>query len=207
MDNGFAGWFRFGRLVDNKPQALSSWRITTQSPETAAAIARLFGGVPNQWQTNSADHFEVLTSSQTVRIVIDDLDCITSDMTKWSRKGVIHHCDGHQFLSPHQRKGAPCGCPESLSDRKMRARNYLGPQPNSEISFRISNEPDLGSFRMRSISWKFSECVNSIRSLMSSTRGGAVCDLSLSVVEFGSRAGRKSTYRQPLLLLEGDAAA
>ncbi|MFJ4687534.1 hypothetical protein [Streptomyces sp. NPDC088789] len=128
-------------------------------------------------------------------------------MKKWSKNGFTHHCDGQQFLSPHRIKGDPCGCPESIKERKERARGRLGPQPSTEISFQIDSAPDLGHFRMRSISWKFTESVASIRSLMNSTRDNLACDLSLAVVELPSATGRTATYRQPLLLPEVVTAA
>jgi Recombination directionality factor-like len=196
----FAGWFRFGRLVDNRPQALSSWRVTTRTQESAAAVARLFGGSPQHWQTTSADHFEVLTDASNVRITLEGPHCITSDMRKWGHKGLVHHCDGQQFLSPHEMKGEPCGCPESAKDRKSWARSRLGPQPNTEILFRIDKMPDLGDFRMHSISWKFAESVASALALMNSAQSKLICGLSLTVAEFDVMAGHRTKYRQPLLL-------
>ena len=202
-----AGWFRFGRLVDTRPQALSSWRVTTPTSQTAAAVARLLGGLPEEWETSSTDHFEVLTNTSKVRILIGGPHHINSDMRKWSKNGLIHHCDGQQFLSPHHAKGEPCGCPDSIADRKERARSRMGPQPNSEISFQIDNAPELGYFRLHSISWKFADSVATIRNLMNSTRDKLACDLSLTVVELTSTTGRTATYRQPLLLPEVVATA
>ncbi|WP_314222973.1 recombination directionality factor [Streptomyces zaehneri] len=166
MPDDFAGWFRFGRLVDNQPQALSSWRITTQDLSTANSIGQFFGGIPNRWRTNSPDHFEVLTGTPMVRITLNDPHCITPEMKKWGHKGLMHHCDGSQFLSPHQKKGSYCGCPESLCERKERARSYLGPQPSTEVSFKVSDAPSLGYFRMHSVSWRFAESASAIRDLI-----------------------------------------
>ncbi|MGI5436395.1 hypothetical protein ACQEV4_02580 [Streptomyces shenzhenensis] len=207
MSGEFAGWFRFGRLVDTRPQALSSWRVTTHNSQAAAAITRLLGGLPEEWQTKSADRYEVLTDTSNVRIVLDGPHCITNDMKKWSINGLSHHCDGQQFLSPHRVKGDPCGCPDSVEERKERARSRLGPQPNSEIVFRIDEIPNLGYFRMHSISWKFAESVALILNLMNSTRDKLACALSLVVVELKSATGGTATCRQPLLLPEAVAAA
>src|SRR5690606_40800256 len=46
------GRFRSGYQVDNRPQSLGAWRVTTGDPEVAARVHELFGGdSPQEWRS------------------------------------------------------------------------------------------------------------------------------------------------------------
>ena len=47
------GNLRSGMQIDNKPVALQEWRVTTGDPDVANAIADLYGGKVEEWETKS----------------------------------------------------------------------------------------------------------------------------------------------------------
>ncbi|WP_030855290.1 hypothetical protein [Streptomyces sp. NRRL S-475] len=60
-ENDTVGRFRTGRQVGNRPESLSTFRITTGDPEVADKVAELFGGTPAEWETSGEDFNEVVT--------------------------------------------------------------------------------------------------------------------------------------------------
>ncbi|MEU6633830.1 hypothetical protein ABZ905_37010 [Streptomyces parvus] len=195
----FAGRFRSGRQVGNRPEALATWRVTMADPAVADAVSKLMGGSPGEWETSGEDFNEVLTETDKVLIVIDGPGALTADMKLWGRSGLIHHCDGVEFLSPEEDAGTACGCPPLMEDRKAFAKSGRGPQPNTNLVFRLAEDYDLGKFRMLSTSWKLAEVVHEIDASLRQYKGEVLAELSLELVEFTTKTGRDVSYRKPVV--------
>ncbi|MFJ9671099.1 hypothetical protein ACIRP5_09975 [Streptomyces sp. NPDC101221] len=195
----FVGRFRSGRMVGNRPESLGSWRITTGDPEVADKVSELYGGKPAEWETTGEDFNEVITETDKVLIVVDGPGALTADMKLWGRSGLIHHCDGVEFLSPDEDKGQPCGCPPLMEDRKAQAKSGRGPAPNTSLVFRLADDYHLGKFRFQSSSWKLAEVVHEIDAALSAHKGEVLAELSLELVEFTTKAGRDVSYRKPVV--------
>ncbi|QDQ14310.1 hypothetical protein [Streptomyces spectabilis] len=195
----FAGRFRSGRMVGKSPESLATWRVTTGDPEVAEKVAELMGGSPSEWETSGEDFNEVITENDKVLIVVDGPRALTADMKLWGRSGLIHHCDGVDFLSPDDDRGQPCGCPPLMEDRKAQAKTGRGPQPNTNLVFRLADDYHLGKFRFQSTSWKLAEVVHEIDNALSAHKGEVLAELSLELVEFTTKAGRDVSYRKPVV--------
>ncbi|QPB09789.1 recombination directionality factor [Streptomyces phage Shady] len=195
----FVGRFRTGRQVNNRPEQLSTFRITTGDPSIADAVSKLYGGKPSEWETSGEDHNEVITEADKVLVVIDGPAALTADMKLWGRSGLIHHCDGVEFLSPDEDKGQPCGCPALMEDRKAQAKSGRGPQPNTNLVFRLADDYHLGKFRFQSTSWKLAEVIHEIDEALSRHKGEVLAELSLELVEFTTKSGRDVSYRKPVV--------
>ncbi|MFJ8394376.1 hypothetical protein [Streptomyces sp. NPDC094144] len=195
----FVGRFRSGRQVNNRPEALATWRVTSGDPAVSDAVAKLMGGTPAEWETSGEDFNEVVTETDKVLVVIDGPKALTADMKLWGRAGLIHHCDGVEFLSPEDDKGQACGCPPLMEDRKAQAKSGRGPQPNTNLVFRLADDYHLGKFRMLSTSWKLAEVVHEIDNALSAYKGEVLAELSLELVEFTTKAGRDVSYRKPVV--------
>lgn len=203
------GRFRSGRLEGRKPVALDEWRVTTGDPEVAEEVANSLGGEVTEWDTESEDNLEVLTDSDTVKILVEAPWAISSDLKLWGANGtLIHHCDGVVYLSEED-KGQQCGCPELLADRKAHAKSGRGPKPDTRIVFRLAAAPNLGKFEMRSGSWDLvrvlHEYVNALEDACEgATPGPALCTLKLETVSFvpkgGPMKGKTVSYKKPVLL-------
>ncbi|MFD9280251.1 hypothetical protein ACFWD7_23600 [Streptomyces mirabilis] len=186
-------------MVNNRPESLANWRVTTGDPEVAGAIAQLMGGTPEAWETAKDDCLEVLTTTSSVQIVVDGTKAINARMILWGRSGPPHECDGVEFLSPEKDKGTPCGCPRLLAERKVSARSGRGPQPNVTVSFRLAEDYDLGIGKFTSTSWDFASVLHEIENDLDRVGGEALCTLSLELVQFTTSSGQNVEYRKPVI--------
>ncbi|GAA2609722.1 hypothetical protein SMC26_39525 [Actinomadura fulvescens] len=206
------GRFRSGRVEGRTPVALEEWRVTTGDPEVAAKVAEILGGSPEEWDTQGEDNLEILTDAESLKVIIDGPDSLESDLKLWGIGGVIiHHCDGVEFLDD-DRKGEPCGCPETFADRKAEAKTGRGPKPDTRITFRLYDAPDLGKFRMQSGSWDLvrvlHEYANALQDVNEDSDGKpAVATLKLETVSFvpkgGPMKGKTVSYKKPTLTVHG----
>jgi hypothetical protein len=205
FDDDFAFRFRSGMSVLNpktkkmEPTSLAEWRVTSGDPEVAASIAQLYGGQAQEWQTSKDDYLEVLTSRQTIEIVIDGSDAITDKFILWGRSGPIHECDGVDFLSPDDLAGTPCGCPPLLADRKAHARSGRGPSPHTRVVFRLADDYDLGVGSFQSTSFDLLMVLHEVRNDLDAIGEPALCELTLELVEYDTKAGRHVEYRKPVI--------
>lgn len=198
FNEDFVGRFRSGRMVGKSPESLATWRVTTGDTEVADAISKLMGGKSSEWETSGEDFNEVITETDKVLVVIDGPKALTADMKLWGRSGLIHHCDGVQSLMEED-KGEACGCPALMDDRKAQAKTGRGPQPTTNIVFRLADDYHLGKFRFQSTSWKLAEVVHEIDNALSQYKGEVLAELSLELVEFTTKAGRDVSYRKPVV--------
>ncbi|MFI8422342.1 hypothetical protein [Streptomyces sp. NPDC085479] len=198
MSDSFVGQFRSGRMVGNRPESLPNWRVTTGDPEVADAVSKLMGGTPAEWETSGEDFNEVVTDTDKVLVVIDGPAALKSEMRRYGRQGLVHHCDGVQSLMDED-KGEPCGCPPLMEDRKAQAKSGRGPSPYTFLTFRLAEDYDLGNFRLLSTSWKLAEVVHEIDNALSMHKGEVLAELSLELVEFTTTAGRDVRYRKPVI--------
>lgn len=207
------GRFRSGRQEGRTPVALDEWRVTTGDPEVASAVSNLMGGYVEEWDTQGEDNLEVLTDSDSVKILVDGPEAISSDLKLWGVGGaIIHHCDGVAFLD-EDRKGEPCGCPMLLAERKDYAKSGRGPKPDTRIVFRLAAAPHLGKFRMQSGSWDLVRVLHEYLDALEDAcdDGPALCTLALETVSFvpkgGPMKGRTVSYKKPVLKVHGPAPA
>ncbi|MFI8084338.1 hypothetical protein ACIF6L_26490 [Kitasatospora sp. NPDC086009] len=210
------GRFRSGRMVVDPdrpsrppmPESLDEWRVTTGDPVVAARIAALFGGTPAEWATESEDTLEVLTTAPSVGIIIDSASAIQSDMRLYGQFGseLLHHCDGVEFLDD-EKKGQPCGCPESFAARKAEAKIGRAPKPNIVTTFKLQEDPDLGRFRFRSGAWDLAATLHEVLEALDQVGGPARAMLTLDPVEFtikkGPKKGTLVNYTRPVIKVLG----
>lgn len=198
-----AGHFRQGRLSDGRPEALDAWRVTTDDADVAARVAGLLGGVPQPNGGGGGNAHEVLTKRDSVRIIMDGPDAVSVRMLLWSNKKIVHECDGSQFLSPEEKRGQPCGCPPLFEDKRLAARDCLGPMPSIDLAFRIAAAPMLGEFHFMTGSWQLAAQLSDLTNALEHVDGPAVCDLTMELIVFTTKTGRSVCYRKPVVTVLG----
>ncbi|MFI1937780.1 hypothetical protein ACH44C_11345 [Streptomyces purpureus] len=199
-----AGRFHQGRLSDGRPQALDAWRVTTDDADVAARVAGLLGGEPQpNGGGGGGPAYEVLTSRESVRVLLDGPDVVAAHMVLWGSRGIVHECDGMEFLSPEDKKGQPCGCPPLLADRKLAARNGRGPTPSVDINFQIAAAPKLGTFHFMTSSWQVAAQLSELTDALERLSGPAVCDLAMELIACTTKTGRNVCYRKPVVTVLG----
>ncbi|MFJ2216714.1 hypothetical protein ACIQVO_35485 [Streptomyces sp. NPDC101062] len=194
-----------GRLSEGRPQALDAWRVTTDEAEVAARVAGFLGGEPQPNEgTGGAGHaYEVLTSRESVRVLLNGPDAVAAHMVLRGSKGIIHECDGVEFLSPEGKKGQRCGCPPLLEDRKLAVRDSRGPTPSADITFQIAAAPGLGTFHFMTSSWQMAAQLSDLTGALERVDGPAVCDLTMELVVYTTKTGRGVCYRTPVVTVLG----
>ncbi|MCX4687215.1 hypothetical protein OG401_23405 [Kitasatospora purpeofusca] len=205
------GRFHSGKQdEDGTPVALDEWRISTGDPEVASAVAQLFGGTPEETETDKENFIIVDTAAAKVKVIVDGASAISSDLKLWNGSNLIHHCDGVDFLSPEEDKGKPCRCPSLMVDRKAAAKVKRGPSPSISVLFRLADDPDLGIFRFQSGSWKLAEVLYEVENALDRIGTEALCSLELERVEYTTKRGRDVSYIKPVIRVLkawGDAIA
>ncbi|WP_328695748.1 recombination directionality factor [Streptomyces sp. NBC_00342] len=193
------GRFHSGRSVNNVPEALAEWKVTTGDPDVAAAIAQLMGGQPVETDSTSENFIEILTDTKRIKAVLSGPDAIASDMKLWNGNVLIHHCDGVEFLSPDQDRGKACGCPSLMEDRKAAYKAKRGPGPSISILFRLAEDYDLGLFRFQTGSWKLAEVLHEIGNALDKVGAEALAELGIELVEYTTKKGRDVSYFKPVV--------
>jgi hypothetical protein len=199
-----AGTFSIGRMgEDGKPESLDTFRMVTASPATAEAIALLLGGSVTELETDKDAYLEVITARNLVPVIVASPAGLYSDLKLWSKANkLVHHCDGDTFLSPDEKKGRPCGCPELFAERKAAARDGVGPSPSIELTFRLAEDPELGEFKFRTGSWTLAATLYQVEEKFDNIgQREALAELTLEFVEFtikkGPDKGVKVSYYKP----------
>lgn len=197
------GRFRSGAQVNNRPMALDEWRITTGDPEVADRVAALFGGSPQEWQTNGEDGIEVYTDRDEIEVILDGPDAIKTSMVLWGRNALIRSCDG---VTQNDEKSSPCVCPTKVADRKDAAKAGHGCEPSIQVYFRLADDPDLGKFKFFSGSWSLAAEVGKAEDALAAIGGKARATLSLEKVEYTNKTtGKAVSFTKPVVTVIGPA--
>lgn len=202
FSDDLVGRFRSGVQINNRPQALNEWRITTGDPDVAAAVADLFGGTPQEWETTTEERLEVLTEAAEVSVVLEGPHSVSSKMVLWGRKGPVRKCDGVQ-----QDDGQACACPSALADRKDAAKAGTGCEPSISVFFRLADAPDLGKFRFHTASWTAARDLAGVEDKITAANDGGpvLATLGLELVEWTTKEGTNRAFTKPTLSIVGPA--
>ncbi|WP_234336065.1 hypothetical protein [Streptomyces sp. NRRL S-920] len=197
------GRLHSGRSVDGVPEVLTEWRISTGDPVVAQSVAQLFGGEPIETDSTGEFFIDVFTDRKSIPVVLDGPDAIYADMKLWNRSKLVHHCDGSVFLSPEEKAGKHCGCPDLFAERKEAAKDLLGPSPSITITFRLADDPELGVFKFQSGSWTLASVLHEYENDLEAVDGPALAELVLELVEYtvkkGPNKGRAVSYVKPVV--------
>lgn len=196
-DGKIVGRFGHGRIAENRPISLPFWCLTTSDQRIATEVLRVLGNSEESTDVQGGES-EVVTKSTSLSVVVDGPGAIVTQMKLWGPGGLVHHCDGAVLLQPAAKRGDPCGCPESISDRKAYAKAGLGPQPNIVVTFELTGI-DLGRFEFQSASWKLFETVHEVRSMLALVNGPTTCEMTLELAEFTTTSRRRVSYYKPVL--------
>jgi len=208
------GRFRSGYQVDNRPQSLGAWRVTTGDPEVAARVHELFGGdSPQEWDAKGEDILEVFTAAAEVDVILEGASAIRQRMVLRNMNGeVIRAGDGETLDYPEEVAGQPDPqAGQSFAERKEAARVGIGAKPETDIFFRLAADPDLGKFRFHSGSWSLAGDLNyyGVHEDLAEADGPLRAALGLVEESFiaknGPRKGKRVSFTKPVLTIKGRA--
>jgi hypothetical protein len=203
------GRFHAGYVINNRPATVEEWRVTTGDPEVADRIHELYGGdQPQTIETESENNIEVFTKAASVDIIIEKASALRQRMVLWSRNGkLIYATDGEWKLddSGNPTDEADPDASLTFAERKAKAKDGTGPEPETTLFFRLADDPELGLFRFRSGGWSLVSdmAYNGTESTLAdaisdSEEGKAKAKLALEPVSFvaknGPRAGQTVSF-------------
>lgn len=196
-----------GIQVNNAPVALDNWGFTTDDPSVAEVIAQRYGGDIEELDVEKGDDHRVLSTVNTLDVLVAGPDALRSRMILFGMQGVIHECDGMYFLNEEDR-GEPCGCPAKLEDRKALAAKGRGPKPSIELRFLLADDPEMGFGRFRTGSWslvkELADVEDSLQYHAERSDGNPILvRLELERVEYTTKTGRNVSYVRPVINVVG----
>lgn len=204
------GRFRSGMAVDDRPVALSQWRVTTGDPEVADAIHEVLGGeAPREWDAKGEDNLETLTDADEVEVILEGSKPLRQAMVFYGRKGIVYVSDGEEIVYPDDRKGEPDPqAGQTFQERKAASNEGTGADPRVEIFFRLASDPDLGVFKFQSGSWSlvsdlgYNDTEAEVDAIIADGQK-VKATLALEEVSFvaknGPRAGKTVSFTKPVL--------
>lgn len=214
FSDDIVGRFRSGYQLNNRPMALTEWRVTTGDPEVADKIHDLLGGDdPQEWEAKGEDNVEVFTASGEVPVILEGTKALRQRMILWGRNGkIISESDGETLADGTPDPDADL----TFAERKAKARDGVGAEPQIEVYFRIAGEEDLGIFKFQTGSWSMAQDLardnveGDLADYSADSETGKVRGvLKLEHVEFtaknGPRAGQLVSYTKPVLEIKGAA--
>lgn len=199
FDDGTIGKIHSGKVINNRPISLPAWRFSTGEHSVADALSDLYQVPVIDTKSERENFLDVETENESVEIILAGPSAISSDMKQWINGKLVHHCDGVEYLSPEEDRGAPCGCPMFFKDRKEAAKNYRGPSPSIKVLFRLADDPELGLFAFQTGAWTMAEVLHTYEDALERVGGEAIATLRLELVQYTTKAGRAVEYRKPVL--------
>jgi len=204
--SGLVGRFRSGQQVQGLPQSLSEWRVTSDDKAVLEDVAALLGGTPAKWETTSDQVWELLTDATSLNV---DIFSVDGKFTYFNnkQKRPIRVCNGVT-----QEDGKPCQCPGTIPERKLKAKESDGCDPEVRTVFKLADLPDLGKFWFQSGSWGLAAAASGLEEELAELGGGemggsAPGTLTLKKIEYETKAGRSVAYTLPVIKLNALVAA
>jgi hypothetical protein len=196
-----------GRLWDVDPFSggrLRRWLFTTKAESIARRIEEIIGGDPWGRKTPSV-RYAVLVARSGIRVEVGRELPMRRRLIRGSEESPEHLCDGFSFLKPMERAGEACQCPVPLGERMAAARSGEGPRPDVGITFRLVDDPNLGTFQLDSVAWSLFNSVIPKR-CEGYPRRSEVGELLIRRRTFTTRSGMSVQFAEPVLVISGSQA-
>lgn len=198
-NDDIVGRFRSGQQLNDRPLALSEWRITSADPEALSIIAKIMGGAePTEWNTKTDEKYELFTTSSSVNITLDGPTALRSSMVLWGRSAKIRQCNGAE-----QEDGTPCACPSDIKELKAQGKQGLACEPSIQVYFRLTDAPELGKFKFFSGSWTMAKEMGAAEAALAVIDGPAYATMHLELVEYVAKDGTNVKFTKPVVSILG----
>lgn len=135
-----AGRIRIGQQVESgngrkRPEKLTTFRLTSSDRTRIEQAAQLFGGTPTQWEAPAGPQWEVVTTTDSLNVIVPPADMSFSQHYElWSGGGCQRRCDG-RYESITE---GPCVCDPDKRECTIHTR----------LSVMLRDLPGLGVWRI-----------------------------------------------------------
>jgi hypothetical protein len=158
----------------------------------AHRLVELFGGDIG----GERDAMTVDTLRDSLPILVDGAEGVSGRMAMGGSERSPSRSvgDGAAQIS-HLRRSY--GFPGLLLEEKAAARSGRGPVPVTVVTFRLADDPELGTFSMRSAAWGLAAAVPTVRQACVEGVRPMSCTLWLRPVDFTTPTGYPVHYLEP----------
>lgn len=148
------GRIRIGQQVaggngKRRPDKLEHFRLTSPSQPLIASAAEAFGGTVKPWTSPAGNQWEVVTTTDTLDVVLLPDMALTQWNEMWSGGGCTRRCDGKWETLSDQ----ACLCPAEAAVRRELAAKGQACKPTTRLSVMLPALPDIGIWRLEVHGW------------------------------------------------------
>lgn len=148
------GRIRIGQQVAGgngrkRPDKLETFRLTSASRDLIEAAATAFGGTAKPWTSPAGNQWEVVTTADTLDVVLLPDMALTQWNEMWSGGGCARRCDGRWETLSDQ----ACLCPADAAARRELAKDGRACKPTTRLSVMLPALPDIGIWRLEAHGW------------------------------------------------------
>jgi hypothetical protein len=146
------GVIRLGRQLISKrgkpyPAKLETLRFTSPSRPLIEAVAKLYGGEVQPWQSNTGPQWEVITGVKEIPVLVPP-QRIDPNMEHWGNGFRDRLCDGETESIRQE----PCLCARmQAGGKRVDVRELC--KPTTRMSLMLADVPTLGTFKVESHGW------------------------------------------------------
>lgn len=121
-----------------RPTKLGNWRLTSPDGDLLEAAAGLYGGTVEPWShPASDDRFQLLTTSETIDVVVPPIDMAFNQyMELWTAAGLQRRCNGEVTTD-----GEHCICQALATDEVCK--------PTTRLFVILPRLPDVGTWQLQ----------------------------------------------------------
>lgn len=127
-----------------RPSKLEHFRLTSASRTLLEHAAAVYGGDVRPWAAPNGPEFELVTTSDSLDIIVPPGQALSQWYELWSGGGCQRRCDGRLNVITD----SPCECPEDPAERRELASDGRACKPTTRLNVMLPLVPDLGIWRL-----------------------------------------------------------
>lgn len=192
-----------------RPEKLSTFRLTSPDRNKVEAAAALYGGEVTEWTADDrgGKQWQVVTERDTLAVRVPPGEPVHQMYEMWAGRPVVRQrlCDGFQ----EKMKGGTCVCPPDLLERGRLAKEGGACKPTTRLSLILADLPGLGVWTLTSTGDSAAdELGNTAELLRASAARGVMLPATLRLEQRESRgSGQVHHYAVPVLDVGASLAA
>lgn len=192
-----------------RPEKLSTFRLTSPDRNKVAAAAELYGGEVTEWDhgERGGKQWQVVTTRDVLPVRVPPGEPVDQSYELWAGRPVVRQrlCDGYT----ERMKGGTCVCPTDLLERKRLAAEGGACKPTTRLTLILADLPGLGVWTLTSTGDSAAdELASTAELLRASAARGIMLPASLRLEQRESRgSGSVHHYAVPVLDVATSLAA
>lgn len=179
------GRIRIGQQVEfvrdgqtkRRPEKLKTFRLTSPHRESLEMAAEIYQGTVQRWaEAPDGDEWELITTTDTLDIIVPKGEPISQWYECWSGGGCTRRCDGVREVLTM----SPCKCPTDPNERQALAAKGQACKPTTRLQVILPRLPDIGTWLLVSHGYyAASELMGTVQLLRAAAEAGRMIPAAL----------------------------